>query len=172
MNKEIYTDILRRLRDAIRRKRLEKSRTSSWSLLHDNAPAHRSVLVKDCSAKNDVITWRINPYSPDLAPVYFYLLPRLKSAPQGRRFCDGADIRMRRRSWKGFHKMPSRNVANTTVAGRSAQGSYFEGNVACIIVLFFLPLRNKVISRTFWSYHVFQKVVTDSFVDTPRGRRR
>ena len=30
------------------------------------------------------------------------------------------DIRMRRWSWKGFHKMPSRNIANTfIVAGRS-----------------------------------------------------
>ena len=56
MNKEMYIDILRRLRDAVRRKRPEKWRTSSWFLLHDNAPAHRSVLVKDFLAKNSVTT--------------------------------------------------------------------------------------------------------------------
>ena len=56
MNKEMYIDILRRLRDAVRRKRPEKWRTDSWFLLHDNAPAHRSVLVKDFLAKNSVTT--------------------------------------------------------------------------------------------------------------------
>ena len=46
----------RRLRDAARRKRSEKLRTNSWFLLHDNAPAHRSVLIKDFPAKNNVTT--------------------------------------------------------------------------------------------------------------------
>jgi len=45
-NKETYIDILHRLRDAIRRIRPEKCRTDSWAFLHDNAPAHQSVLVK------------------------------------------------------------------------------------------------------------------------------
>jgi len=49
----MYTDILRRLRDAISRKRLEKLRTNSWFLLY-NAPAHRSVLVMDFLARNGV----------------------------------------------------------------------------------------------------------------------
>jgi len=39
MNKEIYTDILHCLRDADRRKCLEKWRINSWFLLHDNAPS-------------------------------------------------------------------------------------------------------------------------------------
>ena len=42
----MYLDILRNLREAVRRKRPEKWRTNSWFLLRDNAPAHRSVLVK------------------------------------------------------------------------------------------------------------------------------
>jgi hypothetical protein len=42
MNKEMCTDILRPLREAVRRKRHEKCRTNSWFLLHDNAPTHRS----------------------------------------------------------------------------------------------------------------------------------
>ena len=54
MNKERYSDVLRRLKDAVRRKRSEKWRTNSRFLLHDNAPAHRSVLIKDFFAKNNV----------------------------------------------------------------------------------------------------------------------
>jgi len=43
----MYIDILGRLSDAVGRKRHAKWRTDSWFPLHDNAPAHRSVLVKD-----------------------------------------------------------------------------------------------------------------------------
>jgi len=41
VNKEMYIDTFRPLRDAVRRKRPEKRRTNSWFLLHDNAPSHR-----------------------------------------------------------------------------------------------------------------------------------
>jgi hypothetical protein len=50
------------------------------------------------------------PYSPDLAPVDFYLFPRLKSALKGRRFCDATDIiknetdELKRLSQSGFQK--------------------------------------------------------------------
>jgi len=40
--------------DAIRKKRPQKWRIKYWFLLHDNAPAHRSVLVKIFLAKNIV----------------------------------------------------------------------------------------------------------------------
>jgi hypothetical protein len=80
-------DILHCLRDEVRRKRLEKWRTNSWFLLHDHAPTHRSVLVKDFLAKLIVITGSCF-ITPDLAAADFYLFPRLKSALKGRRFCD------------------------------------------------------------------------------------
>jgi histone-lysine N-methyltransferase SETMAR len=67
-------------------------RTKSWVFLHDNAPAHRSVFVKDFLAKNNVTRLEHPPYSPDLAAVDFYLFPRLKSAMKRRRFCDATDI--------------------------------------------------------------------------------
>jgi hypothetical protein len=78
MNKEMNIHILRRLSDAVGRKRPQKWRTSSWFLLHDNAPAHVSVLVQDFLANNNVTTPEHHPYSPDLAPGGFYLFPRLK----------------------------------------------------------------------------------------------
>jgi len=61
-------------------------------LLHDNAPAHRSVLVKDFLAKNKVTISEHPPHSPGLATADFYLFPRIKSATKGRVFCDATDI--------------------------------------------------------------------------------
>ena len=48
--------LVRLLRDAVRMKRAQKWRIKFWFLLHDNAPAHRSILVKIFLAKNIVIT--------------------------------------------------------------------------------------------------------------------
>ncbi|GBN15575.1 hypothetical protein AVEN_250483-1 [Araneus ventricosus] len=45
-NKELYLEILRQLRDAMRRKRPEKWATDDWLLLHENAPPHRALIVK------------------------------------------------------------------------------------------------------------------------------
>jgi hypothetical protein len=93
MNKEMYIDILRRLRDTVRRKRHKKWRTSSCFPLHDNAPAHRSVLVMDILAKSNVTTLEHPPYTSDLAAADLYLFPRLKSALKGQRLCDTTDIK-------------------------------------------------------------------------------
>jgi hypothetical protein len=40
--------------DAVRRQYSEKGTTNSWFLLHDNAPAHLLLLVKDFLTKNNV----------------------------------------------------------------------------------------------------------------------
>jgi len=56
------------LGDAVRSKRPEK-----MDNLHDNAPTHRSILVKDFLAKNNVTTLEHPSYSPDLIPADFYL---------------------------------------------------------------------------------------------------
>jgi len=63
----MYIDILRPLSGAVRRKRPGKWRTNSRFLLHDNAPAHRPVLVKYLLAKNNVTTLELLPYSSNLA---------------------------------------------------------------------------------------------------------
>jgi len=90
--KEIYADILRRPRDAVRRKRPEIWRTNIWFLLHDSAPAYRSVLIKDFLAKNNVTFLEHPTYSPDLASAYFYPFPRIKSSLKVQRFSDATDI--------------------------------------------------------------------------------
>ena len=88
----MYIDILRHLSDAVRRKHPEKCRISSWFLLHDNDPVHRSVLVKDFPANNNVTTLEHLLYSPNLAPADFHLFPRLKLALKGRFFCGATGI--------------------------------------------------------------------------------
>jgi len=55
VNKEMHIAILRRFRDAVRRKRPEKWGTNS-GFLHHNAPAQRPILVKDFLAKNNMTT--------------------------------------------------------------------------------------------------------------------
>jgi hypothetical protein len=84
MNNETYIDNIRRLMDEVRRKCSEKLRTKNMFLLHDNAPAHRSVLVKNFLAKNNVTKWSI-PHT--LLIKQQMILARVKSALKGRRFC-------------------------------------------------------------------------------------
>jgi transposase len=92
VNKEIYVDIFLRLKDAVRGNRTEKMENQQLFLLHDNAPAHRSILVKDFLSKNSVTTLEHPPNNPDLGPATFYLFPRQKPALKGRRLCDATDI--------------------------------------------------------------------------------
>ena len=85
VNKEYYLEVMRRLREAIRKKRPELWKNNSWLLHHENAPAHSSLLVRNFLAKK--------PYSPDLAPCVFFLFPRLKRPMKGRRFATIEEIK-------------------------------------------------------------------------------
>ena len=129
---EMFTDLLRHLKKSFRRIRPEKWRTNIWFLLHDNAPAHRSVLIKDFLSKK-IVTTLERPHT-DLAPDDFYLFPRLKSTLKGRRFCDATDIKnateeLKMHSQNGFHGCCPHLYShwqNLIVAQRG----YFERNVA------------------------------------------
>ena len=46
INKEYYIEVLKRLRDAVRRKGPRFWSSGDWLLHHDNAPAHSSNLVQ------------------------------------------------------------------------------------------------------------------------------
>ncbi|KAJ4425689.1 hypothetical protein ANN_27885 [Periplaneta americana] len=86
VTKEYYHDVLRRLRDAVRRKRPDMWTANNWHLHHDNAPAHSSQLIHTFLAKHGITTVRQPPYSPDLAPCDFWLFPKLKTPLKGSRF--------------------------------------------------------------------------------------
>jgi len=82
VNKEFYKTVLQRLRDAVRRHRPEKWRSGNWILHHDNAPAHRAVTTNEFLAKHNISSLPHPPYSPDLAPRYFFF-PQLKKTMKG-----------------------------------------------------------------------------------------
>ena len=50
--KQLYQDVLARLRDAVRRKRPEFWEKQTWILHHENAPAHSSLLIRSYLAKH------------------------------------------------------------------------------------------------------------------------
>jgi transposase len=104
------------------RKVPEKLRTNSRFLLHDNAPAHWTVSVKDFLSKKNVTTLEHSPYSPDLAAAHLYLFPRPRLALMRRRFCDSTDIiKNATEELKRLSQNFSSNVSNTfTAAGPNA----------------------------------------------------
>jgi len=86
VNKQLYLDVLARLRDAVRRKRPQLWETQTWMLHHDNAPAHASLLIRSYLAKHQTSVVPHPPYSPDLVPADFFLFPKLKTTLKWRRF--------------------------------------------------------------------------------------
>jgi len=78
VNAEFYCNVLRRMREDIRRKRTELWREGNWLLRDDNAPSHRALVTREFLAHNSIITLPHPPYSPDLAPSDFFLFPKMK----------------------------------------------------------------------------------------------
>ncbi|KAJ8961075.1 hypothetical protein NQ318_008751 [Aromia moschata] len=66
--------------------------SKSWKFHHDNAPSHSdnapAFFVADYLVKAGITVVPQPPYSPDLAPLDFFLFPRLKTPmkPQGQHF--------------------------------------------------------------------------------------
>jgi transposase len=92
INKEYYLEVIRHLRDAVRRKRQDLWASHNWKMHHDNAPAHSSHLIQSFLAKHGIPVVRQAPYSPDMAPCDFWLFPKLKMPLKGSRFDSCEDI--------------------------------------------------------------------------------
>ena len=52
VNKQLYQEVLARLKDAVRRKSPQLWENQTWMLNHDNAPAHASLLIRSYLAKH------------------------------------------------------------------------------------------------------------------------
>jgi hypothetical protein len=92
MHQTVYVTVLQRLQDAARRKLPHKLSSGTWLLHHDNAPCLAALSVREFLAKHSIPVVPHPPYSPDLAPCDFFLVPRLKSTLKGERFQDVAEI--------------------------------------------------------------------------------
>lgn len=88
VNQKFYLDVLRRLREDVRRKRPELWQAGDWFLHHDNAPAHTALRVTHYLTSQGWSVVPHPPYSPDLAPCDFFLFPRMKKSLKGKRFDD------------------------------------------------------------------------------------
>jgi hypothetical protein len=78
-----YLKVLKCLRENARRKKSQLSRSNSWFLHHDDAPAHALLLIHDFLA-NVKSTGLPQPlYSPDLATADVFLFPKSKSNLKG-----------------------------------------------------------------------------------------
>ncbi|GFS99634.1 mariner Mos1 transposase [Trichonephila clavipes] len=88
MSKEFYLNVMRKLREAVRRKRPVLWVSSRWMLHHDGAPAHTANLVQQFLTKHGTIQVAHPPYSPDMSPPNFFLFPEIKNTLKGHRFQD------------------------------------------------------------------------------------
>ena len=66
------------LREQIPRKRADLWKENSWILHDDNASSHKAIIVNEFLSKNSMNIIEKPPYSPDMAPVDFYLFQKLK----------------------------------------------------------------------------------------------
>ena len=88
---QYYAALLDRLKSAIQEKRPGMAKKKVL-FLHDNAPAHSSVVAQQKLAE---LRFEILPhpaYSPDLAPSDFHLFPNLKSFLAGKRFRSNEEV--------------------------------------------------------------------------------
>jgi len=76
VNQQYYNEVLTKLRECVRRKRPELWR-NRWILHQDNNPAHNALSVKQFLANKNITVLEHPPYSPDLAPCDFYLIPKI-----------------------------------------------------------------------------------------------
>ena len=83
VNADFYCDVLRRLRENVRRKRPQKWQNQNLIIYHDNAPAHWSFKVSHFLAKNNMT---VIPHTHPIWPPVTFLFPKLKLQMKGRRF--------------------------------------------------------------------------------------
>ena len=133
VNKKYYLSVMRRLREAIRKKRPDLWKDNSWFLHHDNAPSHTALILREFFAKNSTHIVPQPPYSPDLAPCDFWLFPKLKRPLRGHRFESIEEIQ--RESLRALKAIPGNDFLACFEAWKKrwhkcivSEGDYFEGD--------------------------------------------
>jgi hypothetical protein len=86
--------VLQRLPDSIRCRHLELWATGKWVLLHENAPPHTTLSVKECPSVHQITALLHVSYSPDLSPCDFFLFPRLQRVLKDHRYAENQVIQM------------------------------------------------------------------------------
>lgn len=133
VNSDFYCDVLRRLRENVRRKRPKLWTDQNWLLHHDNAPAHASMKTTEFLTKNNMAAVPHPPYSPDLAPCDFALFPKIKIHMKGHRFDTVEDIQ--KKTQEVLDSLQQKVFFDTFQVWKKrwircidSQGDYFEGD--------------------------------------------
>jgi histone-lysine N-methyltransferase SETMAR len=92
MNGQFYLGVMEQLLKRICSVRPEFHNSKEWFLLHDNAPVNTARVVARFLTRKQITVLHHPSYSPDLAPAYFFLFPKLKSQLKGKRFQDISTI--------------------------------------------------------------------------------
>ena len=89
VNKEYYLEVMSRLCEIIRQKRIELWINQTWTLHHDNAQGHTSMLVREFLTKNKTVIMPQPPYSLDLDPADFFSfsLRKTEDTDERKAFC-------------------------------------------------------------------------------------
>jgi len=91
VNGKFYCEVLKRLREGIRRKSPKKWKNNNWFLHHDKAPAHTSPLVQQFLTSEDIIV--IPPPIRMTSPLPLFPVPQDEIRLKGRRFDTTEEIR-------------------------------------------------------------------------------
>lgn len=139
VNSDFYCDVLRRLKESIRRKRADLWKNRSWLLHHDNAPAHTSFKTTEFLTTSNIALVPHPPYSPDLAPCDFSFFPQMKLKLKGRRFETIEDVQSATREVlktfeEGFFRKSFEAWNTRWDRCIAAEGDYFEGDGRCLFI--------------------------------------
>ena len=132
VSSEEYITCLRRMREAVRRKRPQLWQTQDFHLLQDGAPAHRSTDTVDYLQQVGMSTWTHPAYSPDLSPCDYWAFPRLKAGIKGHRFESLQDLETSvHRELRAIPRVEFTRCFNSLASHYEqciqARGRYFEG---------------------------------------------
>ena len=93
VNQVYYLEVVKRLREKVRRKRPEIFASNSRILHQDDAPAHTALSVRQFLATKQITVLEYPAYLPDLASSDFFLFLKAKEILRERHFDDIDDIR-------------------------------------------------------------------------------
>ncbi len=132
VNTEYYLQVMKTLRERIRRCHTMCWRHNSFWLHHDGAPAHRADPVVQFLERTGTHLLPHPPYSPDLAPSDFFLFARLKKNLRGVVFQNLEELQQRINQEIGlipvteFHHAMADSWTNRLQKCVAADGDYFE----------------------------------------------
>ena len=85
VNAVFYVEVLKCLRENVRRKRPDQWQNNTWLLHHNNAPARAALLTQRFSTDINMTVVPHPSYWPDLPLSDFFLFPKLKMKLKGQR---------------------------------------------------------------------------------------